>query len=46
MRSSSLHSALAQIGDADAILSAAGNKVIETRYHTPYLVHATMEPMS
>jgi CO/xanthine dehydrogenase Mo-binding subunit len=45
MKSSSLHSALTQIGDAHAILNAAGNKVIETRYHTPYQVHATVEPV-
>jgi isoquinoline 1-oxidoreductase subunit beta len=46
MKSPSPHSASTQIGEADAILNAAGNKVIETRYHTPYLVHATMEPVS
>jgi isoquinoline 1-oxidoreductase subunit beta len=33
------------IGDAASILNASGNKVIEARYHTPYLVHATMEPV-
>lgn len=34
-----------RIGEADAMLNSAGNKVIEARYHTPYLVHATMEPV-
>ena len=33
------------IGDAVSILNASGNKVIEAQYHTPYLVHATMEPV-
>jgi isoquinoline 1-oxidoreductase subunit beta len=33
------------IGDATTILNASGNKVIEAQYHTPYLVHATMEPV-
>jgi isoquinoline 1-oxidoreductase beta subunit len=33
------------IGDAASILNASGNKVIEAQYHTPYLVHATMEPV-
>jgi isoquinoline 1-oxidoreductase subunit beta len=34
-----------KIGDAAGMLSAAGGKVIEAQYHTPYLVHATMEPV-
>ena len=34
-----------QIGEAEAMLAAAGSKMIEARYHTPYLVHATMEPV-
>jgi isoquinoline 1-oxidoreductase beta subunit len=33
------------IGDAVSILNASGNKMIEAQYHTPYLVHATMEPV-
>lgn len=33
------------IGDAVSILNTSGNKVIEAQYHTPYLVHATMEPV-
>jgi isoquinoline 1-oxidoreductase beta subunit len=33
------------IGDVASILNASGNKVIEAQYHTPYLVHATMEPV-
>jgi isoquinoline 1-oxidoreductase beta subunit len=33
------------IGDAASILNASGSKVIEAQYHTPYLVHATMEPV-
>jgi isoquinoline 1-oxidoreductase beta subunit len=33
------------IGDAASILNASSNKVIEAQYHTPYLVHATMEPV-
>jgi isoquinoline 1-oxidoreductase subunit beta len=33
------------IGDVTSILNASGNKVIEAQYHTPYLVHATMEPV-
>ena len=32
------------IGDTASILNASG-KVIEAQYHTPYLVHATMEPV-
>jgi isoquinoline 1-oxidoreductase subunit beta len=34
-----------KIGDAVGILNAAGSTVIEAQYHTPYLVHATMEPV-
>ncbi|AMN39279.1 xanthine dehydrogenase family protein molybdopterin-binding subunit [Rhodoplanes sp. Z2-YC6860] len=34
-----------QVGNADAMLAAAGDNMIEARYHTPYLVHATMEPV-
>ena len=33
------------IGDTASILNASGNRVIEAQYHTPYLVHATMEPV-
>jgi isoquinoline 1-oxidoreductase beta subunit len=32
-------------GDTLAALSAAGSKVIESEYFTPYLAHSTMEPM-
>jgi isoquinoline 1-oxidoreductase beta subunit len=34
-----------KIGDAASVLNAAGGRVIEAQYHTPYLVHATMEPV-
>jgi isoquinoline 1-oxidoreductase beta subunit len=34
-----------RIGDAQATFDVAPDKVIEARYHTPYLVHATMEPV-
>jgi isoquinoline 1-oxidoreductase beta subunit len=34
-----------RIGDAQAEFDAAPGKVIEASYHTPYLVHATMEPV-
>jgi isoquinoline 1-oxidoreductase beta subunit len=33
------------VGDTASILNASGNRVIEAQYHTPYLVHATMEPV-
>jgi isoquinoline 1-oxidoreductase beta subunit len=35
----------ARSGDADAVFAASPDKVIEARYHTPYIVHATMEPV-
>jgi isoquinoline 1-oxidoreductase subunit beta len=34
-----------RIGDAQAAFDIAPKKVIEAHYHTPYLVHATMEPV-
>jgi isoquinoline 1-oxidoreductase subunit beta len=34
-----------KIGDVEAVFGAAPGKVIEARYHAPYLVHATMEPV-
>ncbi len=33
------------IGDAPALI-AAGGKVVTGEYHTPYIVHATMEPVN
>ncbi|MCE4061712.1 molybdopterin-dependent oxidoreductase [Pandoraea sputorum] len=33
------------IGDAPALI-AAGGKVVTSEYHTPYIVHATMEPVN
>jgi len=34
-----------RLGDADAVL-AAGGRLIEADYHTPYIVHATMESVN
>lgn len=34
-----------EIGDVGKVFAAAPGKVIEARYHTPYLTHATMEPV-
>ncbi|SDD88934.1 isoquinoline 1-oxidoreductase, beta subunit [Cupriavidus sp. YR651] len=34
-----------KLGDPDALL-AAGGKVVEADYHTPYIVHATMESVN
>lgn len=34
-----------RLGDPDAVL-AAGGKVVEADYHTPYIVHATMESVN
>ena len=34
-----------RIGDVDAVFGAAPGKIVEASYHTPYLVHATMEPV-
>ncbi|MCK9913424.1 molybdopterin-dependent oxidoreductase [Microbacteriaceae bacterium K1510] len=34
-----------RVGDAKAALEANPNKVVEASYHTPYIVHATMEPV-
>ncbi|AHB75240.1 Isoquinoline 1-oxidoreductase subunit beta [Pandoraea pnomenusa] len=33
------------IGDATGVI-AAGGKVVTSEYHTPYIVHATMEPVN
>jgi isoquinoline 1-oxidoreductase beta subunit len=33
------------IGDVEKAFAAAPGKIIEARYHTPYLTHATMEPV-
>jgi isoquinoline 1-oxidoreductase subunit beta len=35
-----------RIGDAPSYLGASHAKVIEADYHTPYIVHATMEPVN
>jgi isoquinoline 1-oxidoreductase beta subunit len=35
----------ARIGDAQAVFDGHRGKIIESRFHTPYIVHATMEPM-
>lgn len=34
-----------RLGDADAALSAGG-RIVEADYHTPYIVHATMESVN
>jgi isoquinoline 1-oxidoreductase beta subunit len=34
-----------RLGDADAVL-AAGGRLVEADYHTPYIVHATMESVN
>jgi len=34
-----------RLGDADAVL-ASGGKIVEADYHTPYIVHATMESVN
>lgn len=34
-----------KLGDPDALL-AAGGKIVEADYHTPYIVHATMESVN
>lgn len=34
-----------RIGDAEAIIKVSANQMIEARYHTPYIVHASMEPV-
>ncbi|MBN9083649.1 MAG: acylaldehyde oxidase [Rhizobiales bacterium 62-17] len=34
-----------QIGDVAKAFAEAPGKIIEARYHTPYLTHATMEPV-
>jgi isoquinoline 1-oxidoreductase subunit beta len=34
-----------KLGDAQQVLDARAKEVIEARYHAPYLVHATMEPV-
>ncbi|MES2259873.1 MAG: molybdopterin cofactor-binding domain-containing protein [Pseudomonadota bacterium] len=35
----------ARLGDAAAVLRASPGQIIEARYHTPYIVHASMEPV-
>ncbi|SDP68402.1 isoquinoline 1-oxidoreductase, beta subunit [Ralstonia sp. 25mfcol4.1] len=34
-----------RLGDADTVLSAGG-RIVEADYHTPYIVHATMESVN
>jgi len=34
-----------RLGDAQQIFDASPGEIIEARYHTPYIVHATMEPV-
>jgi isoquinoline 1-oxidoreductase beta subunit len=35
----------ARIGDVEAVFESRRDRIIESRFHTPYIVHATMEPM-
>lgn len=35
----------ARSGDTRTVIEANPNKIIEADYHTPYIVHATMEPV-
>jgi isoquinoline 1-oxidoreductase subunit beta len=34
-----------KLGDVQQVLDGNRNEIIEARYHVPYLVHATMEPV-
>lgn len=34
-----------QVGDTKTVFEANPSKVVEASYHTPYIVHATMEPV-
>ena len=34
-----------RLGDAQQVLAGSTKAIIEARYHVPYLVHATMEPV-
>ncbi len=34
-----------RLGDAQQVFASSPKEIIEARYHTPYVVHATMEPV-